>query len=108
MTRTRSGWGVIVKEALANGRLTNEYGGPEIQPLRNHAAAVNSTVATLAFSAALAQPWSDVVLSGAVTPTQLDSNVRALQLKPADPTHVPSIAENADEYWSRRRQLPWN
>ena len=104
----RSGWGVIVKEALANGRLTNEYGGPEVQSLQTHAAAVDSTVTALAFSAALAQPWSDVVLSGAVTPTQLDSNVRALQLKPADSTHVPSIAENADEYWSRRRQLPWN
>ena len=52
------GWGVIVKEALANGRLADR--------------------ADAAFAAALAQPWASVVLSGAVTPMQLRQNMSAL------------------------------
>ena len=34
----------------------------------------------LALAAALAQPWADIVLSGAVTMKQLRSNVRALDI----------------------------
>ena len=63
------GWGVIVKEVLANGRLTDRYGGGRLRHLRTHAAAVGASVETVAVAAALSQPWADIVLSGAVTPT---------------------------------------
>ena len=63
----REGWGVIVKEALANGRLTNRFGGPELRDLRERASDLETAVETLAMAATLAQPWADVVLSGAVT-----------------------------------------
>lgn len=101
------GWGVIVKEALANGRLTAQHGGPEIQPLRALAAALDTSVDAVAFRTALAHPWVDVVLSGAVTSDQLRSNLRALELKP-EAEDLFSLAEDPEQYWSRRRELRWN
>jgi aryl-alcohol dehydrogenase-like predicted oxidoreductase len=100
------GWGVIVKEVLANGRLTAQYGGPEIQPLRDLAAARGTTVDAEAFAAALANPWVDVVLSGAVTADQLHSNLRALD-SPAGPDRRLDLAEAPDAYWTYRRALRW-
>jgi aryl-alcohol dehydrogenase-like predicted oxidoreductase len=102
-----SGWGVIVKEAFANGRLTDRYEGPETHDVRTLAASGNVTVATLAFSAALAQPWADVVLTGAVTPQQLDENLSALSANPVNEIDTSRFAESAEAYWERRRQLPW-
>ena len=72
------GCGIIVKEVLANGRLTSRHGGPSVREVRAHAAALGTTVETLAVAAALAQPWADVVLSGAVTPEQLQTHLAAL------------------------------
>jgi len=65
---------VIVKEALANGRL----------------AAIDRE----ALGAVLAQPFVDIVLSGATTVEQLASNLAAR-------------AEGPEEYWSRRTRMPW-
>jgi aryl-alcohol dehydrogenase-like predicted oxidoreductase len=79
-----NGWGVIVKEALANGRLADRD--------------------VLAFAAALSQPWADVVLSGAVTLHQLESNLKSLAQEPSD---WPDIAESPAEYWARRGKLAW-
>ena len=62
------GWGVIVKEALANGRLTDRADGEHLTALGKEAAARGTTIDALALAAALSQPWADVVLSGAVTP----------------------------------------
>ena len=100
------GWGVVIKEVLANGRLTTRHGGPELRELRAHAAGLGTTIEMLAVAAALAQPWADVVLSGAVTCEQLHEQVAALAL----PTHrVPPIpiAEPSHLYWRRRATLPW-
>lgn len=102
----RAGWGVIIKEALANGRLTEQHGGPEIQPLRALCAGLGTTVDALAIAAALAHPWTDVVLSGAVSPVQLNSNLRALDL--GCPEDLPLVAEKAPAYWNRRGMLAWN
>lgn len=65
---------VIVKEALANGRLAKAD--------------------RIALGAVLAQPFVDVVLSGAATVEQLASNLAA---HPEDP----------EEYWSRRSGMDW-
>src|SRR6185436_2669777 len=90
-----AGRGVIVKETLANGRLTNRHAGPELRALRVHAAALGTTVDTLAIAAALAQPWATVVLSGAVTCEQLQGHLAALDLNRDDlPT---PIAEPPEE-----------
>jgi aryl-alcohol dehydrogenase-like predicted oxidoreductase len=75
--------------------------------VRKQAASDNVTVATLAFTAALAQPWADVVLTGAVTPQQLDDNVSALSANLVNEIDTSRFAESAEAYWERRRQLPW-
>ena len=62
--RTRRGIGVIVKEALANGRLTDRG---DVTELAAAASDAGSTPDALALAVVLAQPWADVVLSGAAT-----------------------------------------
>jgi aryl-alcohol dehydrogenase-like predicted oxidoreductase len=72
-----AGLGVIIKEGLANGRLTDR--NPELSPaIRRAATRAGTTIDALALAAILAQPWVDVVLSGAATVAQLHSNAAAL------------------------------
>jgi aryl-alcohol dehydrogenase-like predicted oxidoreductase len=101
-----AGLGVIVKEALANGRLT--AAGDEQSLLavaREYALAPD----VLALAAVLDQPWADVVLSGAVTPEQLHSNVAALDvaLDKRVVLRLRQLAEPAEEYWTKRAQRAW-
>ena len=100
------GWGVIVKEALANGRLTDRANDAHLTPLRTEAVARQTTIDALALAAALSQPWVDVVLSGAVTVAQLESNLSAVALESV-PTNWPDIAELPTDYWARRSALAW-
>ena len=100
------GWGVIIKEALANGRLAERHGGQRVALLQHRAEALGTTVDAMAFAAALAQPWVDVVLSGAVTSEQLLSNLGALELT-ANDIDWPSIEEPPNSYWARRSALAW-
>ena len=59
---------------------------------------------------ALAQPWADIVLSGAVTMEQLQSNVCALDigLDPAAMGALADLAEDPARYWETRSSLRWN
>ena len=97
---------VIVKEALANGRLA----GDEQPALLEAAARRGVAPDTLALSAALAQPWAVIVLSGAVTAETLHSNLAA------GPRHwdpelaqelAPRLAECPDAYWRERSERAW-
>ena len=100
-----AGLGVIVKEALANGRLTSRAKAvPE--PLRGFAQSRQVTVDALAIAAATSQPWADVVLSGAVTPQQLRANVDSFQ-RITDVSELPNVAQVPAEYWSQRTALAW-
>jgi aryl-alcohol dehydrogenase-like predicted oxidoreductase len=101
-----AGWAVIVKEAVANGRLTasGDAGGPGT-PLGELAAAGSVSPDALALAAALARPWATVVLSGAATADQLRSNLSALEVSlPV----LPDLAEPAAAYWAQRSQRPWS
>jgi aryl-alcohol dehydrogenase-like predicted oxidoreductase len=100
------GWGVIIKEALANGRLTDRAEGEHLTGLKTEAVARGTTVDALALAAALSQPWADVVLSGAVTAGQLYSNIKSIGLA-GEGLDWPAIAEPAAEYWGRRSALAW-
>jgi aryl-alcohol dehydrogenase-like predicted oxidoreductase len=102
-----AGAGVIVKEALANGRLT-ERGG--LSALTSSARGAGTTPDALALAAVLAQPWADVVLSGASTVGEIDSNLAALTLDPGhDLLHrLDRVQEEPAAYWQKRAQLPWN
>jgi len=101
------GLGVMIKEALANGRLTNRGEVPE---LREAARLAGSTPDALALSSVLAQPWVDVVLSGATTVPELESNLVARSLEPGPDAVelLDAIGEDADTYWHKRSELPWN
>jgi aryl-alcohol dehydrogenase-like predicted oxidoreductase len=104
-----AGLGVIVKEALANGRLTAR-GGEEEGPLVAAARERGTTPDALALAAALAQPWADVVLSGAATVGTLRSNLAALDVAwdAQLDERLAELAEPADAYWERRAGLAWN
>jgi len=99
-----AGMRVIVKEAVANGRLT---GGAAPPALTAAARELGAGPDAVAIAAALAQPWSDVVLSGASTAAMLDSNLAARELDVA-PDVLTELAEPADRYWSTRSKLAWN
>jgi aryl-alcohol dehydrogenase-like predicted oxidoreductase len=104
-----AGWAVLVKEAVANGRLAP--GGDavgESGPLGQFAARAGATPDAVAIAAVLAQPWATVVLSGAVSPAQVDANIAALRLDaPADLAADLGLAEPAAAYWSARSARPW-
>ena len=89
-----AGLGGIVKEALANGRLASRPERPLPGPLESISQRLTRTADAIALAAVLAQPWSNVVLSGAVTPTQVSANLQAigLTLSPADLGQV-AVAE---------------
>jgi aryl-alcohol dehydrogenase-like predicted oxidoreductase len=100
------GWGIIVKEALANGRLTDRSLEDESARPRQEAAARRVSLTALALAAALSQPWADVVLSGAVTEGQLRENLAAQDLEVVMPG-LKGLAVTPAEYWSRRSDLEW-
>jgi aryl-alcohol dehydrogenase-like predicted oxidoreductase len=102
-----AGMGVIVKEALANGRLV---GGDEHPRLLLDAAREHGlTPDALAISAALARPFADVVLSGAATVETLGSNLSALGVTYDEELdrRLLALREEPDRYWSKRSGLPW-
>jgi aryl-alcohol dehydrogenase-like predicted oxidoreductase len=98
-----AGMGVLVKEALANGRLTDRG---DVARIQKEAAVRGTTPDALALSACLAQPWADVILSGAATVDQVESNFGALGL--SYDGELDDIAEEREAYWARRAALPWN
>jgi aryl-alcohol dehydrogenase-like predicted oxidoreductase len=100
-----AGWAVLVKEALANGRLAG--GGDAAaagSPLGEEAAAVAVAPDALALAAVLARPWVTVVLSGAATVVQLLSNLRATDVVFGG---LPEMAESAEQYWAERSARRW-
>jgi aryl-alcohol dehydrogenase-like predicted oxidoreductase len=109
-----AGLGVIIKEALANGRLTFRNQQPEFSPklsiLRTEAKKLNRSIDALILAACLNQPFVDVVLSGAATMEQLLSNAQAsdLEIGPDTMARLSALAEPAEVYWITRSQLPWN
>jgi aryl-alcohol dehydrogenase-like predicted oxidoreductase len=147
----QAGLRVIVKEALANGRLVGAAGagsdgaaeiddadeetddegdaalaaapgpaaaapGPAdaapdspLAPLARLARRLGRHQEAVAIAAALAQPWSDVVLSGAVTTAQISSNLAAAKmiLSADDLLSLAELAEPPDRYWATRASLAW-
>lgn len=109
-----TGMGVVVKEVLANGRLTPRNDDPAFaarrRVLAEEASRLGADLDALSLAAVLAQPWADVVLSGAATTEQLHSNLAALAVDWDDQAEarLGTLAEGPEEYWSTRSRLPWN
>ena len=109
-----NGWVVIVKEALANGRLTlknqSESFQAKLNILKQEARLLHSTVDALALAYVLHHSWVDVLLSGAATREHLRSNLKAadLQLEEVHIQRLQELREDSTTYWNTRKQLAWN
>jgi aryl-alcohol dehydrogenase-like predicted oxidoreductase len=111
-----AGMKVVVKESLANGRLTNrnrEGNGvfaSRVGRIRELAETRGATIETLALAAALARPWTDVVLTGAATVEQIRLNVAAVDLvyDAELDEELRSVSIASDEYWRARSNFSWN
>jgi aryl-alcohol dehydrogenase-like predicted oxidoreductase len=107
---------VVVKESLANGRLTQANRDkddalyPAVARIRELAENRGTTVETLALAAALARPWANIVLSGAATVDQIRSTVGALDfVYDAElDEQLRSVAVASDQYWRARGSFRWN
>jgi aryl-alcohol dehydrogenase-like predicted oxidoreductase len=97
---------VIVKEALANGRLTAR-GHNAI--LDHSATSAGTTQDAVALAAVLAQPFADIVLSGASSPQTLRSNLAAatVELPPDVLDTLAVLQEDSERYWTMRGGLEW-
>ena len=102
-----AGLRVIVKESLANGRLTKR--APSA-PLQGQADRLGCTMDALALAGVLARPWVDVVLSGATTAGQVRSNLAAREVRwdAECERALAGMTEEPGAYWSRRAGLAWN
>jgi aryl-alcohol dehydrogenase-like predicted oxidoreductase len=100
------GLGVIVKEAVANGRLAGDAAPDAVA---GAATERRASPDALALAAALARPWADVVLSGAVTVEALRSNLSAPEVAWDDDLErvLAALAEPPERYWEERSALPW-
>ena len=97
-----AGLHTIAKEGLANGRLSPRGDVPAWLEL---AKARGVTADALALGVALAQPFLDVVLCGAATRAQLESNVKATAVSDRDWERV-SVSPTA--FWEARSKLSWS
>ncbi len=102
---------VVVKEALANGRLTDARDLDDRAAAR--AAALAADLSTgldeLAFAAALAQPWAWRVLTGAVTTQQVRRGLGAERLGLPDDLadRTARLALEPADYWAARSRRAW-
>jgi aryl-alcohol dehydrogenase-like predicted oxidoreductase len=111
-----AGMKVVVKESLANGRLTHgnrdhdEVFFPIVARIRELADSRGTTIEMLALAAALARPWADVVLTGAATIGQIQSSVASLEFDfDAElEEQVRSVSIISAEYWRARGSFRWN
>ena len=111
---SEEGLAIIIKEALANGRLTsrNITAGfaDSFQVLQRIAFELETNMDSLAIAFVLQYPWADQVLSGAAQKEHLLSNLKAAEI------HIPEeylaklhqLRESPEIYWQTRTGLAWN
>lgn len=104
----KAGLGVIIKEGLANGKLTSRGEVPNW--LDELAKEKQTRVDALALGFVLAQPFADVVLSGAAKPEHLHSNLGASSLPKEifEDDRWEALAVKPADYWKQRSKMEWN
>jgi len=109
-----AGVGVIVKEGLANGRLTSRNRQADFVATKKVLEAIMEEqqikIDMLSLAYILHQPWAQVVLSGAAVEAHLKSNLAAarVSLTDAQMVQLASLAQKSQDYWSVREGLAWN
>jgi aryl-alcohol dehydrogenase-like predicted oxidoreductase len=103
----RAGMAVIVKEALANGRLSPRGDSAKLAAA---AKSLGATADAVALAAVLERPWADIVLTGAASAEALASNLGALGVEWTRELgdELRSLTEPSASYWRTRSQLSWN
>ena len=105
---------ILIKEALANGRLLRSTNYSHYEPLYrlmdemafHHGVGPDA----IALRFVMDNLGPSVVLSGASTPEQLDENLKALSFQLGE-KEIGSLRKHsieADAYWTERKRLPWN
>ncbi|WP_329593597.1 aldo/keto reductase [Streptomyces sp. NBC_01362] len=102
-----AGLTVIVKEAMANGRLAGADAPAVVQEIAADAGLGSDAIA---LALALHQPWAGVVLSGAATVGQLAGNLHAavVDLDEERRARLDALVEEPDAYWRHRAGLRWS
>ncbi|MFJ7198311.1 MULTISPECIES: aldo/keto reductase [unclassified Streptomyces] len=102
-----AGLTVIVKEAMANGRLAGTEAPAVVREIAADAGLGSDAVA-MAF--VLHQPWAGVVLSGAATVDQLAGNLHAplVDLDEERRARLDALVEEPEAYWRHRAGLRWS
>ncbi|TDD85861.1 aldo/keto reductase [Actinomadura rubrisoli] len=100
-----SGLHVLLKEVIANGKLAIR------PPMAARSVAFENRVEpdALAVAAALSRPWADTILIGAVSPAQLEANLKAtkVSLNEEDLEVLAGLSVPPERYWAERSALPW-
>ena len=105
---------VIIKEALANGRVFRNNSYTHYKPVYDLLERLSSTyrvgVDAIALRFVIEQLQPTVVLSGASSKGQLESNLKAqsICLSQKDLDSLAELGADPKDYWSERKQLPWN
>ena len=111
-----AGMKVVIKEALANGRLTHGNRNEDpllasyIPKLRAIAERRGTTIEMLAMATALARPWASFVLSGAATVEQMQANAlaRDFAFDAELEEELRPFAIDSNDYWRARSAFSWN
>ncbi len=111
---SEAGMGIIIKEALANGRLTPRNKKEGFAPTKAQLEAIleteNISMDMLSLAFVLSKPWVDTVLSGAAVEAHLSSNLAAgrVELSPESLAHLQSLSQDPKTYWEERKSMTWN
>jgi len=109
-----AGYGIIIKETLANGRLTARNDSPEFRPLlallESKAKTRETSVDAISLAAVLQQPFVDLALIGAVRVDHLKSNLQAVDLARDGSLNdlLDQTVQPAEAYWNYRQDMQWN
>jgi aryl-alcohol dehydrogenase-like predicted oxidoreductase len=109
-----AGLGVIIKEVLANGRLTRRSTFPK--DVRNRALLerkamrLGASVESMVLRAVLEQPWVDIALTGAATVEQVQASLQAVEIPWYNglDAELAVLSETPKVYWETRKTLAWN
>ncbi|MGC1205189.1 MAG: aldo/keto reductase [Flavobacteriaceae bacterium] len=99
---------IIIKEALANGRVFNA--NLQSTQLENLSKKYNVGIDALSLRFVMDSLQPNYVLSGASNTSQLEQNLKALDFKLTneDINSLTHLKSNSEIYWSNRNKLKWN